>query len=69
MSPRDKFTHEEAVLLAKALAKAQEEISRLEDMLEDANATKDLYRDYWVEECQKTKGLEADLAKHSAPND
>ena len=60
MSPRDQFTHEEAVLLAKALAKAQEEISKLEEMLEDSNATKDKYRDYWLEECEKTKKLEAE---------
>ena len=66
MTPRDQFTHEEGILLSKALAKAHEEISRLEEQLEDLGGTKDQYRNYWLEECEKTKGLEAALAASSA---
>jgi hypothetical protein len=66
MNNRDEFTQQEAVLFAKALAKAQAEIARLEEQLEDLGATKDQYRNYWLEECEKTKGLEAALAASSA---
>jgi flagellar motility protein MotE (MotC chaperone) len=58
MTTRNEFTQEEAVLLAKALAKCQAEIASLEEQLEDLGATKDQYRNYWLEECEKTKGLE-----------
>ena len=66
MTPHNQFTQEEAILFAKALAKAQAEIASLEEQLEDLGATKDQYRNYWLEECEKTKGLEAALAASSA---
>jgi hypothetical protein len=52
------FTKEEAILLAKALARAQENIDQLEDLLETTRKSRDNYRDYWLEECEKTKALE-----------
>jgi hypothetical protein len=65
MNNRDEFTQQEAILFAKALAKCQAEIASLEEQLEDLGATKDQYRNYWLEECEKTKGLEeANTALH-----
>ena len=58
MTPHNQFTHEEAVLLAKALAKAQARIFDLEASLDSVHATKDQYLNNWLEECEKTKGLE-----------
>jgi hypothetical protein len=76
MTPRNEFTQEEAVLLAKALAKCQAEIASLEEQLEDLGATKDQYRNYWLEECEKTKqleeinaGLQSSVEMHEAAND
>ena len=61
MSKKDLFTQEEAILLVKALAKAHEQIAQLEEQLEDANESKDQYRDYWLEETEKTKALESEV--------
>ena len=76
MSPRDQFTHEEAVLLAKALAKAQARIVDLEEELKDAHEEKLRFRDYWLEDSEKVKQLEqanaslqSSLEMHEAAND
>jgi hypothetical protein len=66
MNNRDEFTQQEAVLFAKALAKAQAEITRLEEALDNLGGTKDQYRNYWLEECEKTRALEAKFAESSA---
>jgi hypothetical protein len=58
MTPRDQFTHEEAVLLAKALAKAQARIVDLEQDLKDSEDEKNRYRDFWLEDSAKVKELE-----------
>lgn len=76
MSPRDQFTHEEAVLLAKALAKAQARIVDLEEELKDSHEDKLRFRDYWLEDSEKVKQLEqanaalqSSLEMHEAAND
>jgi hypothetical protein len=52
------ITNEEAILIAKALAKSYARILELENTLKDVHSTKDQYLNYWLEECEKTKKLE-----------
>ena len=64
----DQITHEDGILLAKALAKAQARIIALEDDIEEIRDRSDTYRDWWTEEVAKVKELEEKLSDIQGAN-
>ena len=66
MSNQDEFTQQEAILFAKALAKAQAEIASLKEQLENLGETEDEYRKFWLGVCLFAKALakaQADITR------